>query len=138
MPHLLRATRAGALDPVDRAAEVIFGLLMAMTFVGTISVAEGGREELRTLLVAALGCNLAWGITDAVMYLVCLGAEQRRSRTLLQQLHDRADREAGRSIVAEGLTSAGCNALPLLERLRCFVFVTRQAFSGRGETPHRR
>lgn len=111
MPHLLRATRAGALDPVDRAAEVIFGLLMAMTFVGTIGVAEGGGEELRTLLVAALGCNLAWGITDAVMYLVCLAAEQRRSRALLQQLHDRADTETGRNIVAEGLTSDFAAAL---------------------------
>ena len=44
-----------ALDPVYRASEVIFGLLMAMSFIGSISVATDGREEVRTLLIAALG-----------------------------------------------------------------------------------
>jgi hypothetical protein len=103
MPHLLRATRAGALDPVDRASEVIFGLLMAMTFVGTVAVAEEGREGTRTLLFAALGCNLAWGIADAVMYLVTLATERRRYRALLLRLHEGADAATGRRIVAEGL-----------------------------------
>jgi VIT1/CCC1 family predicted Fe2+/Mn2+ transporter len=103
MPHLLRKTRAGALDPVDRASEVIFGVLMAMTLVGWIGVAESGREELRTLLVAALGCNLAWGITDGVMYLVGLATEERRYRALLQHLHAGADAATGRRIVAEEL-----------------------------------
>jgi hypothetical protein len=27
-----------------------------------------GREEIRGMFVAALGCNLAWGLVDAVIY----------------------------------------------------------------------
>jgi len=112
--------RADALDPVDRASEVIFGLLMAMTFVGTLGLVEGGREELRTLLLAALGCNLAWGITDAVMYLVGVATEARREHALLRQLHAAADPATGRRIVAEGLLPVLASSLDedVLERLR--------------------
>ena len=126
MPHLLRATRSGALDPVDRASEVIFGLLMAMTFVGTLSVAEGGRDELRTLLIAAFGCNLAWGIADAVMYLVGVATEARRERALLQRLHAGVDAVTGRRIVSEGLPSAVAASLDDddFERLRLRLLST--------------
>ena len=49
-----------ALDPVDRVAEVLFGLIMVLTFTGSLSVAEAGRDDVRAMLVGALGCNLAW------------------------------------------------------------------------------
>jgi len=120
MPQLLRAMNAGALDPVDRASEVIFGLLMALTFVGTLGAIEGGREELRTLLLAALGCNLAWGVADAVMYLVGVATQARRDHALLQRLHADVDAATGRRIVAEGLLPGLASALDDddLERLR--------------------
>jgi len=57
---------ARVLDPVERVSEVIFGLLMAMTFIGSINAATAGREEVRTMMLTALGCNLAWGLADAV------------------------------------------------------------------------
>ncbi len=58
------------LDPVERVSEILFGLIMVLTFTGSLSVAEAGREEVRTMLVGAIGCNLAWGIVDAVMYML--------------------------------------------------------------------
>ena len=69
------------LDPIDRVSEIIFGVLMAMTFIGTLSVATGGREEVRTAMIAALGCNIAWGLADAVMYIVAILTERTRERT---------------------------------------------------------
>src|SRR3569832_2023025 len=86
-----------ALDPVYRSSEVIFGLLMAMSFIGSISVATDGKEEVRTLLVAALGCNLAWGLVDAVMPLVAVKTEKRRIRVLLEKLHGSTDHAAARA-----------------------------------------
>ena len=68
--QLVTAVRKRVLDPVDRFSEIIFGLVMVLTFTGTIRVAESGREEVRELLLAALGCSLAWGIVDAVMYAI--------------------------------------------------------------------
>jgi hypothetical protein len=64
-------TKSGAvLNPVDRISEVLFGLIMVLTFTGAISIATDGKEEIRELLWAALGCNLAWGFVDAIMYLL--------------------------------------------------------------------
>jgi VIT1/CCC1 family predicted Fe2+/Mn2+ transporter len=90
-----------ALDPVYRASEVIFGLLMAMSFIGSISVATDGREEVRTLLIAALGCNLAWGLVDAVMHLVATTTQKRRTQVLLQKLRESGDGAAGRALIAD-------------------------------------
>ncbi len=58
------------LDPVARASEILFGVIMALTFTGTLSAATAAREEVRTLLVAMIGCNLAWGLVDGVMFLM--------------------------------------------------------------------
>jgi hypothetical protein len=58
------------LDPIDRVSEILFGLIMVLTFTGSLSVAEAGRDDVRTMLVGALGCNLAWGVIDAMLYLM--------------------------------------------------------------------
>jgi VIT1/CCC1 family predicted Fe2+/Mn2+ transporter len=113
--------RARVLDPVERVSEVIFGLLMAMTFVGALSVATAGREEIRTMMITALGCNLAWGLADAVMYLVRTVTERTRKRVLLAQLRDRADPATGQALVADALPpriadAAGAEGLELLRR----------------------
>jgi len=100
-----------ALDPVYRSSEVIFGLLMAMSFIGSISVATDGKEEVRTLLVAALGCNLAWGLVDAVMLLVAVKTEKRRNRLLLEKLHGNTDHAAARAAVADELPGAMARSL---------------------------
>jgi len=71
-----RKAQGGVLDPVERSSEVLFGLIMALTFTSSIRAAEGGHEEVRTLLFAALACNVAWGIVDAVMYLMARLAER--------------------------------------------------------------
>jgi len=71
------------LDPVERVSEIIFGVLMAMTFIGALSVADSGREDVRTAMIAALGCNLAWGLADAVMYVVGTLTERTKEGTRL-------------------------------------------------------
>jgi VIT1/CCC1 family predicted Fe2+/Mn2+ transporter len=65
-------------------------------------VAKAGREDVRTMMIAALGCNLAWGLADAVMYLVRTVTERTRKRTLLAQLRT-ADAAAGQRLVADAL-----------------------------------
>jgi hypothetical protein len=79
-------SRERLLDPVDRICEILFGLIMAVTIVGSLSIAEAGRAEVRTVLAAAIGCNLAWGLVDAVMYLLRLLVGRTRTRTLAAQV----------------------------------------------------
>jgi hypothetical protein len=59
-----------ALDKPARISEILFGLIMVLTFTGSISVSTAGKQEVRELLWAALGCNIAWGLADAIMYLM--------------------------------------------------------------------
>ena len=40
--------RDSVLSPVERISEMLFGLFMALTFVGAVSAAAAGREEVRT------------------------------------------------------------------------------------------
>ncbi|MGO4328043.1 hypothetical protein AB4Z48_16210 [Cupriavidus sp. 2TAF22] len=63
-------TREPVLDVVDRVSEMCFGLFMALTFVGAVSTTTAGQDAGQTMLRTALGCNLAWGLVDAVMFLV--------------------------------------------------------------------
>ena len=65
-----RPVRQHVLDPVERVSEVLFGLIMVLGFTGSMSAATAGRAEVREMLVGAIGCNLAWGIVDAVMYVM--------------------------------------------------------------------
>jgi hypothetical protein len=58
------------LEPVDRISEVLFGLIMALTFTLTLGVVTADSIQVRTMLLAALGCNLAWGIIDAAVFLM--------------------------------------------------------------------
>lgn len=72
-------SRQRLLDPIERISEVLFGLIMVLTFTGSLSVADVAHDDVRDMLVGAIGCNLAWGLVDAVMYIVSRTAERGRA-----------------------------------------------------------
>jgi hypothetical protein len=84
------------LDRIDRLSEVMFGLLMALTFTGTMSVSLGEGATVRGILLAALGCNIAWGIVDAVVYLMTAATERGRQRTKIAAVRRASGDEARR------------------------------------------
>ena len=92
-----------ALDPVDRVSEVLFGLIMVLTFTGSLSVYEAGREDVRTMLVGALGCNLAWGIIDAVFYLMGCLAEKGRELATVRAVREASDPGQAQRLLADAL-----------------------------------
>ena len=92
-----------ALDPADRVAEVLFGLIMVLTFTGSLSVAEAGRDDVRAMLVGALGCNLAWGIIDAILYLMGCLAERSRQLMTLRAVRAAANPDRARAVLADAL-----------------------------------
>jgi hypothetical protein len=94
------------LDPIDRISEVLFGLIMVLTFTGSLSVADAGRDDVRTMLIGALGCNLAWGIIDAMLYL--MGCLARNGQGLITFL---AVRRAGDPQQAQRLIAAALPAV---------------------------
>ena len=90
------------LDPVDRFSEVIFGLIMVLAFTCSFSVAEGGRQEVRQMLVGALTCNVAWGLVDGVMYVLTSIALRARVQLVFQGIRA-ADPATARAIVLAAL-----------------------------------
>ncbi len=112
-------SRKPVLDPTERVSEILFGLIMVLTFTGSLSVAEAGREEMRTMLVGAIGCNLAWGLVDAVMYLLTTLVTRQRE-IMLGPLVRANGPDTGRVALAAHLPSIVVTAMPAsdLERLR--------------------
>ena len=96
--------REPVLDPIDRVSELLFGLFMALSFVGAVSVADSGREQVRSMFIAALGCNLAWGLVDAVMYLVRTITDRGKSLTLVRSVQATPNAEAGRKLIEQSLS----------------------------------
>src|SRR4029450_10357568 len=91
------------LEPIERISEILFGLIMVLTFTGSLSVVEAGREDVRTMLIGALGCNLAWGIIDAVLYLMGCLAEKGRALHSLRELRAANDAVAAHKILTDAL-----------------------------------
>ncbi len=91
------------LDPIDRVSEILFGLIMVLTFTGTLSVAEAGREDVFIMLVGALGCNIAWGIIDAVFYLMGCLADQGRGIKALKALRQTSDAQLSHRLLADAM-----------------------------------
>jgi hypothetical protein len=103
MPEEINKVRKPVLDPVERISELLFGLIMVLTFTGSLSAATAGREETRTMLFGAIGCNLAWGIVDAFMYLINTLTERGQGILKLRAVRAAKSPEAAQRIIAEAL-----------------------------------
>jgi hypothetical protein len=99
----LRPTSNRVLDPLERFSEIVFGLIMVLSFTCAISVAESGREDVRTMLIGAIGCNLAWGIIDAAFYLIACLTEHGHQAKLLRSVQDTTDAAQARKTIADAL-----------------------------------
>jgi hypothetical protein len=101
--HRIKEKNANALDPIDRISEVLFGLIMVLSFTGSISVVSDGRAEISELLWAALGCNLAWGIIDAVFYLMSTIFSRGHGLSVLRRLRVTKDKNTSRNLLKDEL-----------------------------------
>jgi len=91
------------LDPVDRISEVLFGLIMVLTSTGTLSVLTAGRADVKTMIFAALGCNLAWGIIDAGIHLMGVIDERGRNFLMVRAARRETDANYARSVIKKAL-----------------------------------
>ena len=103
MSHPSPEAAKSVLEPTERISEVLFGLIMVLTFTGSLSVAEAGREDVRTMLIGALGCNLAWGIIDAVLYLMGNLAERGRALRIFKAVRGASNSQQAQGHIAEAL-----------------------------------
>jgi VIT1/CCC1 family predicted Fe2+/Mn2+ transporter len=70
------------VEPAETLGEVLFGLIMMLTFtVGARFVAGEDGLDTHALIVGAVGCNLAWGVIDGTLSVLdSLFKRSRRAR----------------------------------------------------------
>jgi hypothetical protein len=108
------------LDPMERISETLFGLIMALTFICSLGVATAGNVKIQTMLIGALGCNLAWGIVDGGLYLLARINERGGKILTLRAIRRAPDPETAQRAIAEALPPELASILPpeQLELLR--------------------
>lgn len=91
------------LDPLERTSEILFGVIMVLTFTSSISVVESGQADTREVLVAALGCNIAWGIVDAAFYLMSSAIGHARGLRILRTIRENRDHGLSQRLILDAL-----------------------------------
>jgi hypothetical protein len=84
------------LDPGETLGEVLGGFIMALTFtLGARLFAADGRLEAHELVVAIIGCNVAWGVIDATLFVLNSLFYRSRHARFFRALRDvRSEAEA--------------------------------------------
>jgi len=98
--------RKRLLNPTDRVSEILFGLIMALSFTCTIGIGKSGQTEIKELLIAAISCNAAWGLVDAIMYILALLAENSRSKNIVDFVRHSSKVEKAKEYISEALPPA--------------------------------
>jgi len=111
MSDELTTASKGALEPSERIAEVLFGLIMVLTFTGSLSVAEAGRSDVQAMLIGALGCNIAWGIIDGILYLMDCLSERARDLRAWWAVRKASTPDAAHRVIAAALPPLVADAL---------------------------
>jgi hypothetical protein len=117
-PALAVNKRVLAAD--ERIAEVLFGLIMVLTFTGSLSIADAGRDDIRAMLIGAIGCNVAWGVIDGVLYLMGCLAERGRDLSTYRAVREAANPRQAHRLIADALPPILASALEpdALEQIR--------------------
>lgn len=119
------------LDPSTSLAEILFGLIMTLTFTlsAGLIIEDEGREGARELLIAVIGCNIAWGIIDGVLYLVGQLFDRGRLRRLGRAIRISDNHEDAVALVASELDPLVANLLPARETHALYVRIAQNIVS---------
>ncbi|MBB3523264.1 VIT1/CCC1 transporter family protein [Rhizobium sp. BK456] len=89
------------IDPGDALGEILFGLIMALTLtVGSRLVFEEEGLNVHELIVATIGCNVAWGIIDAVLFILGTTFYKSRRLRLFRQIKAAGDESEALMVLA--------------------------------------
>jgi hypothetical protein len=77
------------LDPTDCLAELLVGVVLALTItLGASLVVGKAPESTKHLMLAILGCNLAWGLIDGAIHLMSCMLDRSRKTRLIQSVRN--------------------------------------------------
>ena len=108
------------LNKMDRVSEILFGIIMTLTFTCSIGIANAKNTEIRQLIIAAISCNIAWGLVDAISYIVSTIMQRSRNRTVLDSVLTTSDADKARKYISDSLPPSIASVLEAadLEQIR--------------------
>ena len=124
------------LDPIETLSELIFGLLMVLTF--TLGARLLGPEEPtdgRELLIAAIGCNIAWGIIDGFLFVLGSVYERLRVASVTDALRTASDEPAAMATLQAELDGDLARLADAPHRDRFYASILAAARGGPGARP---
>jgi hypothetical protein len=81
------------LTPSERLSQALYGLILVLTVISAIGITVSrNQQSTSTLLTAALGTSVAWGMVDAVIY-VLTGVHERSHHLRVASLTKRKPKE---------------------------------------------
>lgn len=90
------------LDPSESLLEILFGLIMALTMTAGARLLQERTEINATELAAGLaGCNVAWGLIDAVFYLFGTKFNRNRRVQLVRRLQATPDQAEAFALIQD-------------------------------------
>jgi VIT1/CCC1 family predicted Fe2+/Mn2+ transporter len=122
------------LDPSTRLGEVLFGLIMALGITGAVQFGLAEANH-RRLLIAVLGCNIAWGIVDGVMFVLLALFERGRKTRIVEGVLSSPTDEAALERIHQEL---GNRLEPLTtpeERRQVYIWILELARRSSNEPP---
>ena len=108
------------LNTMDRVSEILFGIIMTLTFTCSIGIANAKNTEIRQLIIAAISCNIAWGLVDAIGYIVSTIVQRSRNKTILASVLTTSDADKARKYISDSLPPSIASVLDAeeLEQIR--------------------
>lgn len=96
------------LDPSESLLEILFGLIMALTMTaGARLLTDPATLAPIELMVALVGCNIAWGLIDAVFYLMGSLFNRNRRVRFVRQLQAAVSDEQAIALIREEFALEG-------------------------------
>jgi hypothetical protein len=97
--------------PVDSLSEIIFGLIMVLGFTSTARITLG-EQSPQQFLWAVIGCNLAWGIVDGMMYILASVYERSQRARLADSIRGARDEATALALIDDEIDSWSAIAGP--------------------------
>lgn len=115
------------LEPGESLAEVLFGLIMTLTFTlgAGLLVEQGEPAAVQELLIATVGCNIAWGIIDGMLYISGQIFERARMKRLGQMIRSADTEQAAAAVVEEELEDLVGTTVDEAERAELYQRMAR-------------
>ena len=90
------------LDPADSLGELLFGLIMTLTVtLGAWLLSQNSKIAAGELAATMIGCNIAWGIIDAVLYLIGSVFSRNRRVHFVRKLRATTDEATAMATIRE-------------------------------------